>query len=159
MTTEVKELRDKVRRGALLLDEIVPGWEHRVNLDTLQMHSSALCILGQLFGIDAETAIGKEMYPELWEKSKEWGINGYVRGKLLIGQLKGITNGDIWYAPIGSEENALINACCHANSSLTPCMWVEEVADRRARYELSKDTVAATGEAEAAATALASCES
>lgn len=42
------KVSDKIRRGMSLLDEKVPGWRERIDLDTLDMHHN--CILKQLFG-------------------------------------------------------------------------------------------------------------
>lgn len=41
---------DSVERGAALLDEKVPGWEAKIDLDTLDLYVPCKCVLGQLFG-------------------------------------------------------------------------------------------------------------
>jgi hypothetical protein len=38
----------RVERGAALLDRHVPGWEKRIDLETLDIASSEFCICGQL---------------------------------------------------------------------------------------------------------------
>jgi hypothetical protein len=38
-----------VCRGVALLDEHVPGWEHQINLDTLDLVNTERCVLGQLW--------------------------------------------------------------------------------------------------------------
>lgn len=43
-------LRTRIERGAKLLDERVPGWRERIDLDRLDMGNSLHCILGQCFG-------------------------------------------------------------------------------------------------------------
>jgi hypothetical protein len=43
-------LREKVERGALLLDERHPGWHHKINLNELNLESCTACVLGQLHG-------------------------------------------------------------------------------------------------------------
>ena len=40
----------RVRRGARLLDQELPGWRSRVNSDSLDMGSSRRCVLGQCYG-------------------------------------------------------------------------------------------------------------
>lgn len=40
----------RVTRGAQLLDERLPGWVDRIDLDRLNLASSCNCILGQKFG-------------------------------------------------------------------------------------------------------------
>lgn len=41
---------DATRRGADLLDVMVPGWHRRIDLGSLAMDSVSDCVLGQLFG-------------------------------------------------------------------------------------------------------------
>jgi hypothetical protein len=38
----------RVARGAALLDRQIPGWERRIDLETLHLQSPCLCVLGQL---------------------------------------------------------------------------------------------------------------
>lgn len=42
------DIEEKVDRGARLLDQEMPRWYESINVDTLQMQNSCLCILGQL---------------------------------------------------------------------------------------------------------------
>lgn len=42
-------VEERVSRGAALLDRKVPGWENRIDLDRLDISSTANCILGQLY--------------------------------------------------------------------------------------------------------------
>ena len=42
--------RHRVRRGATLLDERLPGWPSRLDAATLNLFNSRLCVLGQLYG-------------------------------------------------------------------------------------------------------------
>jgi hypothetical protein len=39
----------RVKRGAALLDERIPGWDQRIDLDTLRIADSGQCVLGQLY--------------------------------------------------------------------------------------------------------------
>lgn len=50
----------RARRGAIVLDEQVPGWTNRVDLDRLRMSSVHNCVLGQVFGgyLTGVTALG-----------------------------------------------------------------------------------------------------
>jgi len=45
---------ESVARGVALLDETVPGWRDRIDLDTLDVESTSACVLGQVFAADAE---------------------------------------------------------------------------------------------------------
>jgi len=38
-----------VERGAALLDERLPGWEDRIDLDKLDLSSTCNCVVGQLY--------------------------------------------------------------------------------------------------------------
>ncbi|MGW4128017.1 hypothetical protein [Amycolatopsis japonica] len=46
-----ESLATRVRRGVALLDEKVPGWHQRIDVEELVISSSEHCILGQLFGL------------------------------------------------------------------------------------------------------------
>lgn len=46
----MSDLDAKVARGIALLDDRMPGWRQRIDLDLLDMSSCDFCILGQLFG-------------------------------------------------------------------------------------------------------------
>jgi len=45
----------RVARGAKFLDERVPNWEQRINLERLDISSDTDCVLGQLFGTYVES--------------------------------------------------------------------------------------------------------
>jgi hypothetical protein len=62
MTMET--MTERVVRGAALLDERMPGWEAKIDLDRLDLNSAWDCVLGQLYGQDDR--------------------NGYDRGKLML---------------------------------------------------------------------------
>ena len=40
--------RSTIARGVALLDETVPGWEHDIKLDTLDLSSICGCVCGQI---------------------------------------------------------------------------------------------------------------
>lgn len=45
---------ERVAQGAALLDAKKPGWAARINLRTLDLSDTCLCILGQLYGLYAD---------------------------------------------------------------------------------------------------------
>lgn len=44
----------RVNRGARWLDENFPGWEKRIDMNTLALDDSEMCICGQVFAADAD---------------------------------------------------------------------------------------------------------
>jgi hypothetical protein len=46
----IDEARQRVERGAALLDRKKPGWREKVNPETLEMWVGCSCVLGQVFG-------------------------------------------------------------------------------------------------------------
>lgn len=80
MTFEIyPTIDERVTAGATYLDEVVPDWLGRIDVDTLDIASCSTCILGQLFGgsldgrlrleLDLEFArdLGFYNYPDIWE--------------------------------------------------------------------------------------------
>jgi hypothetical protein len=50
-TRDVSErIISQSHQGSVLLDQVHPGWEFKVNLNLLEMSSAKCCVLGQLFG-------------------------------------------------------------------------------------------------------------
>lgn len=47
---EADSIVARAKRGAELLDEVLPGWADHINLDEFDMKSCCDCALGQLFG-------------------------------------------------------------------------------------------------------------
>lgn len=45
------EARERVTRGAALLDQKRPGWAGRIDIATLRISSCQACVVGQLFGV------------------------------------------------------------------------------------------------------------
>jgi hypothetical protein len=43
-------IRPEVQAGVTLLDERVPGWRGRIDVDDLDLSSKRECVLGQLYG-------------------------------------------------------------------------------------------------------------
>ena len=132
--------REAVKRGAQLLDELVPGWHRRIDLERLEMTDINLCILGQLFGYEAELALGKELYPELWDAFNKARGCGYGIGSSVLGSLVGVTdsqsyNRDICGAPEGTDARFLAEACSEGTDK---CTWAEEIAERLAKDEANE---------------------
>jgi hypothetical protein len=43
-------MQDRARRGALLLDQVKPGWASKVEPEELEMGSCCQCLLGHVYG-------------------------------------------------------------------------------------------------------------
>ena len=40
--------QEQIAKGMIYLDREMPNWEHRINLETLDLRDSRLCVIGQL---------------------------------------------------------------------------------------------------------------
>lgn len=49
-TNDTSTVTERVERGATLLDEHMPGWEGRIDLERLNLASACDCVVGQLLG-------------------------------------------------------------------------------------------------------------
>ena len=139
-----REERDAVKKGALLLDKILPGWYRHIKLKRLKMENGAQCMMGQLFGLETEAKLAREMYPKEMEELPETS-NGFYRamiyldsnwtGRNLIYRLMqklGIANDP----KIRKRYDALMHVCAGHD---TKCLWAEEVASRKAKEQVAKD--------------------
>ena len=57
MATTNRVLRQRVERGAALLDAKQPGWAPRIDLVALDMSSGLTCVLGQLYAGGYDTGV------------------------------------------------------------------------------------------------------
>lgn len=46
-------VKERVANGAAWLDKVNPGWEHKIDLSTLELKNSCRCILGQVVAASA----------------------------------------------------------------------------------------------------------
>lgn len=73
-----------VKRGAQYLDKTDPGWENKINLDTLNLRNCHVCILGQLDSDFWEEIKRRDMTFDdaaeygfaihLWDSNKNWDL-------------------------------------------------------------------------------------
>lgn len=124
----LRQERAAVRKGATLLDRILPGWHKTVNLETLHMASGMMCMMGQLFGDNIEGKLAKEMYPNEMAKASYTSSYGYSRAfqydivRKLVDMLPFTKEREVQY-------EKLYHVCRgHDNK----CLWAEEVATRLA---------------------------
>lgn len=72
-------VRDRVLAGVAFLDETVPDWRERINLDTLDVSSGQNCVLGQVFAHKATESGSGFLYAiETFGGGWEW-IDGEWR--------------------------------------------------------------------------------
>ncbi len=71
-------IKEKVANGARFLDENFPGWETRINIETLHLEDGQRCICGQLFAKEGK-------------RSRKYGVaNGFdYAAEYLFAQANG----------------------------------------------------------------------
>lgn len=74
--SEPNEAADHVNRGAALLDEHVPGWYDKIDIEQLEMSECANCVLGQVFA---------DQVPEKELSQIDYGLWGYEIGLEQLG--------------------------------------------------------------------------
>lgn len=84
------DIEQRVDRGARLLDQHLPGWYERINVDALQMQNSCRCILGQLHG--GNYTRGRVELGIVAGESSQYGFNA---SQMLYERLK-----DLWIKEI-----------------------------------------------------------
>lgn len=62
-------IEGRVSNGVSLLNEKVPNWLNRINLNVLDIYDHKNCILGQLYGSYIEGCI--QLFVDYWKKSPE----------------------------------------------------------------------------------------
>jgi hypothetical protein len=65
---------DAVARGVALLDERVPGWREKINVETLDMGDYCFCVLGQQFGDFGEGLINLDFDLGDGDLAREYGF-------------------------------------------------------------------------------------
>jgi hypothetical protein len=100
----VRDLQDKVARGAAMLDERVPGWFTRVPPARLDLASCSRCVLGHLY-----EDYGRGMF-ELWPDDYDSDVaaaHGFtVRGDLASQALSWPVLTDAWREEIAKRRLA-----------------------------------------------------
>jgi hypothetical protein len=66
-----------VERGAAFLDEHVPGWEKKVDIEVLSLANPSYCVLGQVFRVNQHPAYGRGLRKLGldYKGSKRYGFN------------------------------------------------------------------------------------
>lgn len=139
--------RAAVKKGAQLLDKVLPGWHNEVALDKLDMSEGSMCMMGQLFGTGVESKLAETMYPQELDEAREayagqdyydrdvengFGVAGTFRHpeESLIGKLMRKIGLSLESKESLAKFLALEHVCQgHDNA----CLWAEQVAERRAK--------------------------
>jgi hypothetical protein len=123
------DLMPRVERGAAWLDRHRPGWEQRINLDTLRLENCALCVLGQEFGsfyAGVTSSYGDGWFVNDESPGRHWAWEcGFVLNRDEIDL-------DHNTAPLGQYESAY--------EPLRQC-WITHIVGRRAVQQLSLQEV------------------
>ena len=144
MDSVEQKQRESVKAGALMLDQLVPGWHHYIKPEALRMASCSQCALGQLFGADVETSIAKAMYPELWRQLyNQDGFTTALWGHTKIGFNSGMLNAICESKGLDFQElrKSTSPGSAFGMDNKLHCMWAEETAERVAKDAEEKEIV------------------
>lgn len=70
--TEAERIKKRVQNGIDFLDEHIPDWRDKVNVETLVMKDGLDCIIGQVFNL--------KLYEEFPHKIHEMNIDAFDLG-------------------------------------------------------------------------------
>ena len=119
------QMRSQVTEAAKIMDTEVPGWYNLIDLEQFEMASCSRCVLGQVFGRDVENKLQRILGPTKMDELRAINASGMIsafdRGLAYIKQ-HGYTG-----------KNAF------GGHDIMNCLWVEEIASRRAE-DVSGDT-------------------
>ena len=105
--------RTLVKDAALMLDEVEPGWEKRIDPKTLRMSSCANCVLGQIFGPNVESHLWRMLGPRVRA----------ARRRLTVRHTQGFQ--------IGLRRINYEKSSAFGGDPALRCMWIEEIIQRR----------------------------
>ena len=147
MTARMSNEQKAVRRGARMLDKIEPGWFNRIDLDTFDLSSSCLCVLGQMFepevhamGADGAYDFVAECYDDDPDFNPDWEHEwGYTAGDVQDGfgdrwgvvraiRVKLIEKSPTYYGFLEGYDDD--DGSRLRYSALSP-FWIEEIEARR----------------------------
>jgi hypothetical protein len=118
MTASVQE---RVAAGAAALDKINPGWESKVNPDTLNVSRADACVLGQVYGFYFEAPYA------LTDHGPAYGFYDNVSLRSL----------DLQY--MGGEARQRLGAEVDAEYKALTAAWKDLLAARRAPAQPVKE--------------------
>jgi hypothetical protein len=82
------DLRERVARGAALLDERAPGWRRRIDWDAVDMSDCRACVLGQAVGLGLLDVSGVTAEYVVERAGGMLGLtgrnSGYLRGMFVL---------------------------------------------------------------------------
>lgn len=79
-----KQIPEEVKAGMELLDQEVPGWREKIDLDSLDLSDCYECILGQVFGHFNE---GRRMIAEVDNDPGKYGFDCHPTGYEFLTQI------------------------------------------------------------------------
>ena len=114
---EMTAARIRARRGARFLDEVAPGWENRIDLETLSLNDGMQCVCGQVFAEEAKSETTDEGDPEATETGYSWAADH------LFAQANAWVTAIVRLAPPNGKPGILVHDWDELNN------WVDR-ADR-----------------------------
>lgn len=75
----IAEVPINVRNGADWLDKVMPGWDKKIDLDSLDINSCIDCVLGQLLG---HYSGDSDLHEQAYEHDQEFGFCTYPQDYL-----------------------------------------------------------------------------
>lgn len=81
----MKSYEDRVRDGIELLNEVMPDWYAKIDLETFSFSDRHLCVIGQLFPYDPQERSYQSFIKSVWElgivnsRGEEYGFDLYNR--------------------------------------------------------------------------------
>lgn len=99
---------DRVARGAAELDRILPGWERKIDLETLELQTGCRCVLGQL-AVDLLGHPSDDPYEDASEHiCPETGIDDQIAWEQERGFLLFVTHSPAAYTDLTEAWKRLI---------------------------------------------------
>jgi hypothetical protein len=123
----VDSVEVRVKRGARIMDERVQGWYHNVDLDTLDMTYSNLCVAGQ--AIPAGVSNGVDAITRWWKESGYWAVHENIEFQVQMGTLPPEAN-TVW---AGFAPRGYVTASWDADAKNLAEAWTAEILERRHR--------------------------
>ena len=120
------DIRERVQTGANWLDASFPGWEYRIDINTLNLMDGVKCVCGQVFANESNEVNGYHYvsgYDYAWD-------NLFTEGDAWIQAVIGEDDGDTISEQLG------FSARCSDDWIKLQVAWTDLLQDRATQREL-----------------------